>query len=971
MPPTSSNPQLARRDWLSACGASAGIVFLADTVSAQPPRAQVADRTSRVKIASLRAIPIGPKVYVKIRTCTLLVALLLVSIGHAAQPLELPSTQRQLFVDDHLIETIDGLTRVVHQATRHPENPILRREKPWEQFRVMVYGTVIYDEDEKLFRMWYTVMPHDNTQPAVTINGKNRVPWVTLMAYATSEDGVHWNRPILEQLDFNGNGKQNNLVAVGRDNVEGFAVIKDVEEPNPERRYKAFFWEHRSFRADQYGVPPYDDPAVGDWNQGMWVAFSPDGIHWENHGRVIADASDTHQTVVHDPATGKFVCFNRMGGGGRRIMRTESDGLLQWGKPELVFQADQRDPPKTQVYGMTVTPYEGLYIGLPWMFYDDGVIDIRLATSRDGGRTWQRPGNFPQLIPTGAEGEWDAADFRMGNSVVVKDETIYLYYCAAPGGHPTGDVVKKIDAFTHEDHQKYRSMHVGLATLRRDGWVSLDAGEQPGGVITKPFKLPLGDLVVNVDASDGEISVDFLDETGKPLAMSMPLTGDQLRGQFRCEDMLPEVGQTVKLRFQLRNARLYSFWFAPSGDNRQSHSTLKPTSVSEPNKSLPGLREALNRQVVKGEKVIVEGPPSSDRDGDQVDNSVESGERMVGPRRALPEGVYQTLCKSWIAAQAGQDLSGVAKQVRQRYEELILSHMPSLRLQRIDVQPQTWIYPAGYDSNDEQVTVHARRLTIHAVDQFGDARALVAYFANYDKVDLEHPAVVFQINGHFGRNPSRLGFGLKQRGGKSGAALGKWAMRGLPLITYDDHDVGESSAATGKENGLHRMLGNLRMIDDALLVHFDRVDGVGLSGGCERLFHFLVFHRCPLKSAYLAGYFHAPWTRMDSRNRSGGPFGSDTDTHNDAFNSNFQWADLALVGIHDGIVVAFAHATFEGHIGKNCFFKETLPTLRRYTDRFQRRGDDPDGDGVSNNGRNLSHEYDLADYLEFLAASRG
>ena len=43
---------------------------------------------------------------------------------------------RQLFLDDFGIESMKGLRRVVNSATRHPANPVLRREDPWEQFRV-------------------------------------------------------------------------------------------------------------------------------------------------------------------------------------------------------------------------------------------------------------------------------------------------------------------------------------------------------------------------------------------------------------------------------------------------------------------------------------------------------------------------------------------------------------------------------------------------------------------------------------------------------------------------------------------------------------------------------------------------------------------------------------------------------------------------------------------------------------------
>ena len=381
-------------------------------------------------------------------------------------------------------------------------------------------------------------------------------------------------------------------------------------------------------------------------------------------------------------------------------------------------------------------------------------------------------------------------------------------------------------------------------------------------------------------------------------------------------------------------------------------------------------RPALTPKVTEGEVVRIEGPPSDLRDTDREFNSIESVQKTIGPRRAAADGGYAKCRKSWLSVKHPDvDLATIAGLVRKRYQELIAAEVSPPEITGIEVEHLTLVYPPNYGGNRKESIVHARRLKINAVDSHGDKRWITAYYLNYDKVDPGNSRVVFQINGHFGRNPSAQGIGLESRGGYSGAALGILAIGGVPIITFDDHDVGQSSPATGKQNGLIRTLQNLRMVDDALLVHFDRVDGVGLSGGCERLYHFLLLHRCNLKSAYQAGLFTSPWTRMDTAERTGGPFRSDGDTDNETFGANFQWSDLVLVGIAEGIDVAFAHATNEGGTGKNCFFKEMLPTLRRYTEKFAVRGDDTDGDGVSNTGRNLSHEYDMIDLAEFLDVS--
>ena len=49
----------------------------------------------------------------------------------------------QLFIDDDLIESVNGLQRVVNQPVRHHENPVLTYEKPWEGNCVITWGSVL------------------------------------------------------------------------------------------------------------------------------------------------------------------------------------------------------------------------------------------------------------------------------------------------------------------------------------------------------------------------------------------------------------------------------------------------------------------------------------------------------------------------------------------------------------------------------------------------------------------------------------------------------------------------------------------------------------------------------------------------------------------------------------------------------------------------------------------------------------
>ena len=61
---------------------------------------------------------------------------------------------------------------------------------------------------------------------------------------------------------------------------------------------------------------------------------------------------------------------------------------------------------------------------------------------------------------------------------------------------------------------------VCLAVLRRDGFISLDAGNAVGVICTQPFRLTGDSLFVNVDVPTGELGVEILSTDGDTLAAS-------------------------------------------------------------------------------------------------------------------------------------------------------------------------------------------------------------------------------------------------------------------------------------------------------------------------------------------------------------------------------------------------------------------------------------------------------------------
>ena len=482
---------------------------------------------------------------------------------------EPPQVRRTLFIDDRDIDSMQNAERVVHRALKHAANPIIVGDKPWDAYRPQVYGTVLYDKEQGLFRMWYLAIPGHvlSPDPEPIVGGFKRIDHTTLVAYAESRDGYKWQKPSLGIVDFNGS-KQNSLVNMGRDNTEGVSIVHQPDDPNPKRRYKAIFWEHTVAPKGESGGR---EILAGDPHpDGMWVSFSEDGLHWKDYAGnpVIPHGSDTGQCVLYDPELKRYVLYSRLGVG-RRISRSTSEDFLNWSQPQLVFAADDKDPTGTQVYGSGFCIYEGIYIGMPWMFYQakDQRIDVQLIHSRDGIR-WRRTAGRERIIPNGPEGAWDSGIIFTASHPVVLEDRILIYYFGMKGdhhGHPQRD---------WRESKKYYRGSIGVATLRRDGWVSLNLPFTGGHVITKPVTIPKATpdddtprLIINTNAYTGDVKVALLDEGNLPIPgyeESNNLHGDFLRADVTWPDgrtLADLVGRKVKLKLHGRLAKLYSFWF--------------------------------------------------------------------------------------------------------------------------------------------------------------------------------------------------------------------------------------------------------------------------------------------------------------------------------------------------------------------------------------------------------------------------
>lgn len=461
-------------------------------------------------------------------------------------------SHRHLFLDLHEVARLERCVRRLHQAERHPANPVLRCEHPWED-RVSLYGTVLSEPGSDWLRMYYLTGPA--RQGFVQVRGRRVLGNITLLGYAESTDGVEWDKPVLGQLEYQGSTR-NNLLNVGRTNCEGFAALYDTRETDPERRYKGFYWEHGGIGS----LMRHTDGRLL-WGEGegdgMWMSYSPDGIHWTNEpaNPVIPMGSDTTQSLVWDARLGQYVVFGRMGAGGRRVSRAASPDAVHFSDPELVLTPDEWEEEGTQFYGMPVDLYEGLYLGMLWVYREglDGTIDTALAVSRDGIR-WERVLDRQTFLPLGPAGSWEDGMARISQRFIVRGHRVLLYYGGVQGPH-TGRKFASVE--------RTEKPCIGLAAVRRDGFVSVDADREEGVLLTTPLSIDGDRLHVNARVG-GQLRVELADDRGQALpgwCATVP-TGDHLTVEVAFGAGLRQLESGfVRLRFRMRDVSLYSYWF--------------------------------------------------------------------------------------------------------------------------------------------------------------------------------------------------------------------------------------------------------------------------------------------------------------------------------------------------------------------------------------------------------------------------
>lgn len=461
-------------------------------------------------------------------------------VNFAADAIDIGS-RRELFVDHFLIDKLNNTQLRLHEP--HRDGIAFKFDKPWEG-GFSCYATVIKDGD--LYRMWYRGLP---------VAGNDGAGFDST-CYAESKDGINWAKPNLGLIEIQGT-RDNNVILTNEPFAHNFSPFLDERPDVPvDEKYKA---------------------VAGYMKVGLHAFKSPDGIHWSQMqtGAVFTNGAFDSQNVSFWSATEKqYICYFRTykkfnGKGCRWISRTTSKDFINWSeRVDMEFG----DTPPEELYTNGTHPYfraPHISIALAKRWFPNKVAisaeqakalvenpnyrssssDSIFMTTR-GGNHYERTFLEAFIRPGPDPEDWIARDNTPALGVVpANDREMFIYRGA---------------------HYAQPSANMARYTLRTDGFVSVSAPYAGGEMLTKPLQFSGSRLEINFSSSAaGGLRVEVQDEQGVAIpgfasADCPEMMGDDISRIVSWEqgpDLGKLAGKTVRLRFLMKDADLYSLKF--------------------------------------------------------------------------------------------------------------------------------------------------------------------------------------------------------------------------------------------------------------------------------------------------------------------------------------------------------------------------------------------------------------------------
>jgi len=464
--------------------------------------------------------------------------------------------QLQMFVDARMVESLRNVDLKLHSPVR--KETAITFDAPWES-PTAAYVTVFQDttfrettENSGSLAKSSGMKSLKSSRYRMYYRGQQSAEKRDVACYAESHDGIHWTKPQLGIVEWEGS-KQNNiiLISIPPDRVaHNFSPFLDT---NPEveegARYKSI--------------------GGSDIDHGLYAFKSADGIHWErmsdnpvlllNTGS-IQSKFDTQNIAFWDTVRGKYLIYFRTLIERRRaIAVAESQDFLHWTHPRPIVVEGEPE----QFYTNAVTPYfrePHLLLAFPKRFTPTrqrlpehpvrGISDAVFLSSRDGFHFNRQ---FPEaLLRPGRNAEnWGDRSLMTASGLV-----------------PTGP--DEMSIYVSEGY-RFETSRLTRFSFRTDGIASVHAGAETGEFITKPFHFhDAHKLILNYSTSaSGSIQVELQDLNGTPipgftLSDAPPLYGDEIAEPYTwrtTDDVSSLTEHPLRLRIVMKDADLFSYRF--------------------------------------------------------------------------------------------------------------------------------------------------------------------------------------------------------------------------------------------------------------------------------------------------------------------------------------------------------------------------------------------------------------------------
>jgi len=457
--------------------------------------------------------------------------------------------QREIFVDNYLIEKLDGTYLVLH----HPvdRGPVFYFNKPWEG-DVSGYVTVIKEPD--LYRMYFRGLKSKKNKNDTTV--------VAHTCYAESKDGIQWERPALGLVGFEGSSN-NNILDLPEPATHNFSPFLDTN-PNvlPAEKYKAL--------------------AGKDRKDGLVAYSSPDGIHWKKMQEkpVITDGVfDSQNVAFWSESEGCYVSYFRTWTEGnykgfRSVSRATSPDFIHWSATQSMTFGDT---PLEHLYTNQTSPYfraPQIYLSIGARFSDFQVVPDEQALKLKVDSTQWKGVSDAYFMSTRGGTQYD----RTFMESFIRPG-IGLNNWTARCNYPALNVVQtganEMSVYLNQDYaQPTANLH--RYSLRLDGFTSINAPFDGGEVLTKPFTFSGDILEINYSTSAvGEIRFEIQNKAGKPIEgfemeKSKAVIGNEIAGQATWEgnkSLASLNGKIVRLHIYMKDADLYSLRFRETNND--------------------------------------------------------------------------------------------------------------------------------------------------------------------------------------------------------------------------------------------------------------------------------------------------------------------------------------------------------------------------------------------------------------------